>query len=99
MVRRLLLLSGLSILCVILFHGAGWGLTGMLAWSARYVAGGSGLAGAAGTPGSLLSPVVARWAKASWWSLLLFGALVQVTVSVAPLTVVAPAANVLKVVA
>ena len=197
MVRRLLLLSGLSILCVILFHGAGWGLTGMLAWSPRYVAGGIGLAEARGTPAYLvfrlieqaavfaipaflfvsgffvvfatpkaspapawnvilkrvswllipylvwslivwvemglqglrfsaaqyaallvtgattpayyyvpvlvqlylLSPFLVRWAKASWWSLLLFGALVQATVSLAPMSVVAPAANVLKVVA
>src|SRR3990172_1721085 len=196
MARRLLLLSGVAILSVILFHGAGWGLTGLLAWSPRVVAGGIGLAEARGTPaylvfrlleqaavfavpaflfvsgffvvfatpkaGSapawnvilkrvswllipyllwslivwlgmwlqgirfslaqyaallltgattpayyyvlllvqlyLLSPFLVRWAKAGWWSLLTCGALVQVTVSLAPLAVLSPAANVLTVV-
>lgn len=36
MVRRLLVLNGLAIVCLILFHSAGWGFTALLAWSDRY---------------------------------------------------------------
>jgi len=36
MARRLLLLNGLAILCVILFHATGFGFTAMFAWAHRY---------------------------------------------------------------
>ena len=36
MVRRLLVLNGLAIIGLILFHSAGWGFTAMLAWGDRY---------------------------------------------------------------
>jgi surface polysaccharide O-acyltransferase-like enzyme len=195
--RRLLLLAGIAILAVILFHGAGWGLTALLAWSERVVTGGIDLADAQGTPTYLifrlieqaavfaipaflfvsgffvvfatpraspapawnvilrrvswllipylvwslivwielglqgtrfspaqyaallltgattpayyyvpvlvqlylLSPFLVRWAKAGWWSLLALGAVVQVTVSLAPLSVLSPTSPVLTAVA
>ncbi len=37
MSRRLLLLNGLAILSVILFHAAGWGFTAMFSWTHRYL--------------------------------------------------------------
>ncbi|HET7010802.1 MAG TPA: acyltransferase [Anaerolineales bacterium] len=37
MPRRLLLLNGLAILGVILFHSGGWGFTAMFAWAHRYM--------------------------------------------------------------
>jgi peptidoglycan/LPS O-acetylase OafA/YrhL len=37
MPRRLLLLNGLAILCVILFHAVGWGFTALFAWPHRYL--------------------------------------------------------------
>ena len=37
MSRRLLLLNGLAILGVILFHAAGWGFTAMFSWTHRYL--------------------------------------------------------------
>lgn len=37
MLRRLLLLNGMAILGVILFHTAGWGFTAMFAWTHRYL--------------------------------------------------------------
>jgi len=37
MLRRLLMLNGLAILGVILFHAAGWGFTAMFAWTHRYL--------------------------------------------------------------
>lgn len=37
MVRRLLLLNGLAILGVILFHSSGWGFVAMFAWQDRYL--------------------------------------------------------------
>lgn len=37
MVRRLLLLNGLAILGVILFHASGWGFVAMFAWAHRYL--------------------------------------------------------------
>jgi peptidoglycan/LPS O-acetylase OafA/YrhL len=36
MARRLLLLNGVAILCVILFHATGFGFTAMFAWAHRY---------------------------------------------------------------
>jgi probable poly-beta-1,6-N-acetyl-D-glucosamine export protein len=36
MARRLLLLNGIAIVCVILFHAAGWSYTAMFAWVHRY---------------------------------------------------------------
>lgn len=36
MIRRLLLLNGVAILGVILFHSAGWGFVAMLPWADRY---------------------------------------------------------------
>lgn len=39
MVRRFLLLNGLSIVSVILFHSAGWGFTAMYSWVGRYMPG------------------------------------------------------------
>jgi peptidoglycan/LPS O-acetylase OafA/YrhL len=41
MVRRLLLLNGLAILGVILFHATGWGFTALFAWHARYAEAGA----------------------------------------------------------
>lgn len=38
MVRRLLILSGIAILGVILFHSAGWGFVAMFAWQDHYAA-------------------------------------------------------------
>jgi peptidoglycan/LPS O-acetylase OafA/YrhL len=43
----------------------------------------------------LLSPFLVRWAKAGWWSLLAVGAVVQLLVSVAPLSVLSPTSAVL----
>jgi peptidoglycan/LPS O-acetylase OafA/YrhL len=40
MVRRLLLLNGLAILGVVLFHAAGWGFTALFAWRDRWEAAG-----------------------------------------------------------
>lgn len=37
MVRRLLYFNGLAILCVILFHAAGWGFVAMFSWTPRYL--------------------------------------------------------------
>jgi surface polysaccharide O-acyltransferase-like enzyme len=37
MIRRLLLLNGLAILSVVLFHASGWGFTAMFSWTARYL--------------------------------------------------------------
>ncbi len=37
MIRRLLLLNGLAILGVILFHASGWGFVAMFAWAHRYL--------------------------------------------------------------
>lgn len=37
MLRRLLLLNGIAIVGVILFHAAGWGFTAMFAWTHRYL--------------------------------------------------------------
>ncbi len=37
MVRRLLLLNGLAILGVILFHASGWGFVAMFSWTHRYL--------------------------------------------------------------
>ncbi len=37
MVRKFLLLNGISILGVILFHGAGWGFVAMFSWTHRYL--------------------------------------------------------------
>lgn len=39
MVRRFLLLNGVSIVSVILFHAAGWGFTAMYSWAGRYMPG------------------------------------------------------------
>src|SRR5687768_6210846 len=36
MAKRLLLLNGIAILCVILFHATGFGYTAMFAWPHRY---------------------------------------------------------------
>lgn len=36
MAKRLLLLNGVAILCVILFHAAGFGFTAMFSWAHRY---------------------------------------------------------------
>lgn len=36
MIRRLLLLNGVAILAVILFHAAGWGVTSLVFWADRY---------------------------------------------------------------
>jgi fucose 4-O-acetylase-like acetyltransferase len=44
--RRLLLLAGIAVTGVILFHGAGWGFTAMFAWAHRYLPAGADLAGA-----------------------------------------------------
>ena len=35
--RRLLILNGLAIIGVILFHAAGWGFVAIFAWSDRYM--------------------------------------------------------------
>jgi len=37
MARRLLLLNGIAIFCVVLFHAAGWGFTAMFMWAHRYL--------------------------------------------------------------
>ena len=37
MIRRLLILNGLAILGVILFHSSGWGFVAMFAWVSRYM--------------------------------------------------------------
>ena len=37
MIKRLLYLNGIAILSVLLFHGAGWGITAMFAWAHRYL--------------------------------------------------------------
>lgn len=37
MIRRLLVLNGLAILGVILFHATGWGFVAMIAWTHRYL--------------------------------------------------------------
>jgi peptidoglycan/LPS O-acetylase OafA/YrhL len=37
MARKLLYLNGLAILCVIVFHAAGWGYTAMFSWADRYL--------------------------------------------------------------
>ena len=37
MLRRLLMLNGMAILGVVLFHAAGWGFTAMFAWTHRYL--------------------------------------------------------------
>ena len=37
MTRRLLYLNGIAILSVLLFHGAGWGLTALFTWAHRYL--------------------------------------------------------------
>lgn len=37
MVRKLLLLNGISIIGVILFHSAGWGFVAMFSWAHRYL--------------------------------------------------------------
>jgi peptidoglycan/LPS O-acetylase OafA/YrhL len=37
MTRKFLYLNGLAILCVILFHAAGWGFTAMFSWAHRYL--------------------------------------------------------------
>lgn len=39
MVRRFLLLNGISIVSVVLFHAAGWGFTAMYSWVGRYMPG------------------------------------------------------------
>lgn len=36
MIKRLLSLNGVAILCVILFHAAGWGFVALLSWAERY---------------------------------------------------------------
>ena len=47
--RRLLLLNGVSILAVIVFHATGWGLVGMFAWAHRYLPAGADATAQAGT--------------------------------------------------
>jgi peptidoglycan/LPS O-acetylase OafA/YrhL len=37
MVRRLLMLNGIAIVCVVLFHASGWGFTAMFSWAHRYL--------------------------------------------------------------
>ncbi len=37
MVKRLLVLNGLAIICVILFHAGGWGFVAMFSWAHRYL--------------------------------------------------------------
>jgi peptidoglycan/LPS O-acetylase OafA/YrhL len=47
--RRLLLLNGVAILAVILFHASGWGLVGMFTWAGRHMPAGADPASQAGT--------------------------------------------------
>ena len=47
--RRLLLLNGVSILAVIVFHATGWGLVSMFAWAHRYLPPGADASAQAGT--------------------------------------------------
>lgn len=37
MFKRLLLLNGISVICVILFHAAGWGFVAMFSWAHQYM--------------------------------------------------------------
>ena len=37
MTKKLLYLNGVAIVCVILFHAAGWGFTAMISWAHRYL--------------------------------------------------------------
>jgi surface polysaccharide O-acyltransferase-like enzyme len=49
MARRLLLLNGLAISAVILFHAEGWGFTALFSWSHRYLPAGADPAAQAST--------------------------------------------------
>ena len=37
MIRRLLLLNGLAIMSVVIFHATGWGFVAMFSWTHRYM--------------------------------------------------------------
>ncbi len=49
MTKRLLYLNGIAILSVLLFHGAGWGMTALFSWAHRYLPVGSPEFSQAGT--------------------------------------------------